>query len=169
MNHFDSIVEECCQTLDSLDIPYAKNHKILISNNLKRCWGSCQRNADGSYTIRISSALLDENVPLSSLKATVYHELLHTVPGGMNHKKVWLQLAQKVSQTTGLTIKRSAPASEIGILRDYKNDPSVKFLCACENCGVEIIRYRKCDFIRRLDRYRCGTCGGKFKVVINRF
>lgn len=169
MHDLKPILEECCRTLDCLNIQYAKNHDIVIDPRLKRCWGSCRKNKDGSFLIKISPVLLDERIPLDSLKDTVYHELLHTVPHAMSHGKAWLHLAQKVSHATGLNIKRSTPASEKGVIQDYANDPSVKFLCTCQGCGAEVVRYRKCEFARRPEKYRCGRCGGKFKVTINRF
>ena len=169
MHNIDAVLQECYQTLDSLNINYAQEHKIIINSRLKRRWGSCTKKKDGSYVIKISSVLLDESVPLDSLKDTVYHELLHTAPNGMSHKKTWLQLAQKVNQATGLNIKPRTPASEKGIVTDYANDSSVKFLCVCENCGAEIVRYQKCKLVHSLHRYRCAKCKGKFKVVINRF
>lgn len=169
MHDINAILLECCQTLDALNIPYAHNYEILIDTRLKRCWGVCRKKEDGSYTIKISSVLLDDHIPSDSLKDTVYHELLHTVPRAMSHKKTWLQLAQKVNQATGLSIRPSTPASEKGITVDYVNDPSVKFLCVCENCGAEIVRYRKCKFTQKLNRYRCGSCGGRFKVIKSAF
>lgn len=169
MHNIDTVLQECYQILDSLNIKYAPKHEVIIDSKLKRCWGSCMKKKDGSYVIRISSVLMDDTIPLNSLKTTVYHELLHTVPHGMSHKKTWLQFARKVNQATGLNIKPRFPASEKGIVPDYVNDPSVKFLCVCENCGAEIVRYRKCAFVQRVDRYHCANCKGKFKVVINRF
>ena len=169
MHDLDAFLRECCQTLDSLGIPYAKEHKIIIDPRLKRCWGSCRKRADGSYVIKISSVLLDDAVRADSLKDTLYHELLHTAPDAMSHGEAWRNLAQQVSRATGLTIKRSTPASEKGIVPDYAKDPSVKFLCVCEGCGAQIVRYRDCSFVRRHSRYRCGTCGGKFKVLLGRF
>lgn len=169
MHNIEEVLQECCQTLDALNIKYAKNHTVRISTQAKRYWGSCQKKSDGSYIIRISSVLLDENVPLDSLKDTIYHELLHTAPYAMSHGKVWLELAQKVNWATGLNIRRVAPAPEKGVIRDYANDPSVKFVCACKKCGAKIIRYRKCSFVQRTDRYRCANCGGTFQVIVNKF
>lgn len=169
MHNLDPIIKECCRTLDALGIPYAKNHSILIDSRLKRCWGSCRKNQDGSYTIKLSPSLLDKKIPVDSLKDTLYHELLHTAPNAMSHRKTWLQLAQKVNQATGLHIKRSTPAAEKGITADYANDPSVKFLCVCKGCGAQVVRYRNCAFASHPEKYRCGRCGGAFRVIFRRF
>ena len=168
MHDLQAVFDQCCQRLDQLQIPYAKNCKLLTDSRLKRSWGSCRKHPDGGYTIKISPVLLEDSVPIDSLKDTLFHELLHTVPGAMSHGKTWLQLAKQVNLATGLDIKRSTTASDKGIMQDFANDPSVKFLCICESCGAQIVRYRKCDFMRRTNRYRCGTCGGKFKVIIRR-
>lgn len=168
MHNFDSVFKECYRTLDALEIPYAKSHKIIVDSRLKRCWGSCRKNKDGSYIIKLSSALLAEDVPADALKDTLYHELLHTAPHAMSHQKTWQRLAQKVNQATGLHIKRSTPAAEKGITPDYENDPSVKLLCVCEGCGAQVVRYRDCAFSRRVGNYRCGRCGGIFQVIFRR-
>lgn len=168
MHDLNTALEECRKTLDSLGIRYAQNSEIIIDSRLKRCWGSCRKRKDGGYVIKISALLMEEDVPLDSLKDTLYHELLHTAPGAMSHRKTWLQLAQRVSRATGLNIKPSTSASDKGVFRDYLHDPSVKFLCECEGCGVQIVRYRNCPLARRPDRYHCGSCGGKFKVIINK-
>lgn len=168
MHDLESILDECYRMLDSLDIQYVRNHTIVIDSRLKRCWGSCRKNKDGSFLIKISPVLMDEHTPSDSLKDTLYHELLHTVPNAMSHGKTWLHLAQKVNGATGLNIKRSTPASEKGILRNPADDPSVKFMGICEGCGAEVIRYRNCAFVRYPEKYRCGRCGGKFKVVFRR-
>lgn len=167
MHDLEPILKECCQTLDALCIPYVKSAEIAIDSRLKRCWGSCRKRKDGSYVIKLSPILLEDSTPLDSLKDTLYHELLHTAPRAMSHKKTWLQLAQKVNRSTGLNIKPSSSAAEKGILRDYANDPSVKFLCRCEGCGAEIVRYRNCELVRRTDKFRC-SCGGKFKAIFSR-
>ena len=168
MHDLQTYFDECCQTLDLLRIPYAKNCRLLTDARLKRSWGNCRMHPDGTFTIKISPVLLEDSVPPDSLKDTLYHELLHTVPGAMSHGSTWLSLAQRVNQATGLRIKRSTPASEKGVNQDYVHDLSVKFLCVCENCGAQIVRYRQCDLMRRTNRYRCAACGGKFKVIIKR-
>lgn len=169
MRDLDHVFQACCRTLDSLKIKYSPDFSVVIDTRAKRRWGSCQKKKDGSYVIKISSALLNEDVPLDSLKTTVYHELLHTVPRAMGHGKTWLQLARKVNEATGLNIKPSTPASEKGVQQDYAHDPSVKLLCVCQGCGAEVVRYRKCDFAKQLHRYRCGRCGGQFRVIFSRF
>lgn len=168
MHDLESILEQCYRNLDALGIPYAKNHRIITDSRLKRCWGSCRKIKDGSFLIKVSPVLLDAHIPSDSLKDTLYHELLHTVPHAMSHGKTWLQLAQKVNGATGLNIKPSTPASEKGVVVNYADDPSVKFLCICEGCGAEVIRYRNCAFARHPEKYRCGRCGSKFKVVFRR-
>lgn len=168
MHDLNATLLECCRTLDALGIPYAKNHTVTVDSRLKRCWGSCRMRSDCSYCIKVSAVLLDDAVPADSLKDTLYHELLHTVPGAMNHGATWKALAQQVSRATGLTVKRTAGAVEKGIVPDYANDPSVKFLCVCENCGAQIVRYRSCRFTRQYKRYRCASCGGTFKMILNR-
>ena len=34
----------------------------------------------------------------------------------------------------------------------------------CRECGMEIIRRRRCKLVENTDRYRCGKCGGKLEI-----
>lgn len=116
----------------------------------------------------ISSRLLQEDVPLDSLRTTVFHELLHSAPGTSGHKGKWKQYAEALNRITGLNIKRTTSAEEKGISIDEEHNMAVKFMCECQTCGLQMIRYRDCKFARTSHRYRCGHCGGKFKQIINR-
>ena len=58
------------------------------------------------YYIEISRYTL--NNPEKSIRNTLIHELLHTVPDGMRHTGAWKKWAKYVSSKTGYTIQRLA-------------------------------------------------------------
>lgn len=168
MHNLNQVVADCKQTMDTYQIPYGAMLNVQVSSRMRRTWGSCRRGRDGISTITISNRLLQEDVPLDSLRTTVFHELLHSAPDTSGHKGAWKQYAEALSRITGLNIKRTTSAEEKGISMDEDQKPEIKFMCECRNCGLQIVRYRDCKFAHNSHRYRCGRCGGKFKQIINR-
>lgn len=168
MHDLEQVVADCKRTMDAHRIPYGAIVHVQVSSRMRRTWGSCRKGRDGVSTITISNRLLQDDVPLDSLKTTVFHELLHSAPGTSGHTGKWKQYAESLSRVTGLNIKRTVSAEEKGIAIDEGQDMAIKFLCECEKCGLQIVRYRDCKFARNYRRYRCGRCGGKFKKIINR-
>ena len=168
MHDLNQVVADCKRTMDEHQIPYGASIHVQVSSRMRRTWGSCRKGRDGVSTITISSRLLQEDVPLDSLRTTVFHEFLHSAPGTSGHKGLWKQYAEELSRITGLNIKRTTTAAEKGISVVNGQDPSIKFMCECRKCGLQIVRYRDCKFAHNSHRYRCGRCGGKFKQIINR-
>ena len=168
MHNLNQVVADCKQTMDTCQIPYGTTVNVQVSSRMRRTWGSCRKGRDGISTITISNRLLQEDVPLDSLRTTVFHELLHSAPDASGHKGAWKQYAEALSRITGLNIKRTTSAEEKGISMDENQNPEIKFMCECRKCGLQIVRYRDCKFAHNSHRYRCGRCGGKFKQIINR-
>ena len=168
MHNLNQVVADCKQTMDTYQIPYGAMLNVQVSSRMRRTWGSCRKGRDGISTITISNRLLHEDVPLDSLRTTVFHELLHSAPDTSGHKGAWKQYAEALSRITGLNIKRTTSAEEKGISMDENQNPEIKFMCECRKCGLQIVRYRDCKFAHNSHRYRCGRCGGKFKQIINR-
>ena len=168
MHDLNQVVADCKRTMDAHKIPYGSMVHVQVSSRMRRTWGTCRKSRDGSATIKISSRLLQDDVPLDSLRTTVFHELLHSAPGTVGHKGKWKHLANELSRITGLNIKRTTSAEEKGISMDQEQNPAIRFMCECQNCGLQVVRYRDCKFARNIHRYRCGRCGGKFKQIINR-
>lgn len=107
--------EICLKELDKLNIPYGKIEGFTVNTRAKKRWGQCTKTSEGVFTIDISVRLLDENTPLISLKETLYHEILHTCNGCMNHAKQWKSYAKIVNDAYGCNIKRTTSASEMQV------------------------------------------------------
>ena len=152
-------LKQCEEQLDALGIHYGDVSEIVVNTRAKKRYGQCRRR-NGGYEINISAVLLDDRVPDVTLRPTVMHELLHTCQGCMNHGAVWKGLAAKVNQTYGYNVKRASSAEERGIADVVKENNQPKYVFVCENCGMEIHRYRKSNFTRNYTRYRCGKCKG---------
>ena len=80
----------------------------LVGSHCKygRCCskGSLKRYSEYDYYIEISGHTLQNTE--KSLRNTLIHELIHTVPDGMCHTGEWKKWAKYVSTKTGYNIKR---------------------------------------------------------------
>lgn len=114
----NQMLAECTALLKELNVPVSNSvcptvKLIGTRRTLGRC---CKRGGNKSqseyeYYIEISRYTL--NNPEKSIRNTLIHELLHTVPDGMRHTGEWKKWAKYVSQKTGHTIQR---------LAEYKNE-----------------------------------------------
>ena len=66
--------------------------------------GSLKKYTEYGYYIEISGYTLQNTE--RSLRNTLIHELIHTVPDGLNHRGVWKKWAEYVSGKTGYVIRR---------------------------------------------------------------
>ena len=154
MRDLYSYAERCKQTLDRLGVPYAKYATFQVNKTARR-WGSCACYY-GEYTIEVASTLLYEANAETGLLSTLYHELLHAVPGCMNHGPEWKRWAALVSKETGITIKRTDSMEECGVVEDHMPQP--KYAVTCPDCGHVWVRYRMCKLIAHPEKFRCGNC-----------
>lgn len=68
--------------------------------------GSLKRYEHSEYKFNIEISAFTLNNTEKSLRNTLIHELLHTVPGGLCHTGEWKKWAKYVSQKTGYKIHR---------------------------------------------------------------
>ena len=109
----NKMLAECTALLKELNVPISSSvcptvKLIGTRRTLGRC---CKREGSKShseyeYYIEISRYTL--NNPEKSIRNTLIHELLHTVPDGMRHTGAWKKWAKYVSSKTGYTIQRLA-------------------------------------------------------------
>lgn len=114
----NQMLAECTALLKELNVPISSSvcptvKLIGTRRTLGRCCakGSRKKYTEYDYYIEISRYTL--NNPEKSIRNTLIHELLHTVPDGMRHTGAWKKWAKYVSQKTGHTIQR---------LAEYKNE-----------------------------------------------
>ena len=114
----NQMLAECTALLKELNVPVSSSvcptvKLIGTRRTLGRCCkrGDSKSHSEYEYYIEISRYTL--NNPEKSIRNTLIHELLHTVPHGMCHTGEWKKWAKYVSQKTGHTIQR---------LAEYKNE-----------------------------------------------
>ena len=98
---------ECIELMKELGVPISESicPEVKLSGTrcaLERC---CRKEGfEYEFYIDISGHTLGNTE--KSLRNTLIHELLHTVPGGYNHKVEWKKWAKYVSEKTGYNIQR---------------------------------------------------------------
>jgi hypothetical protein len=76
---------------------------ITISSRYKRAWGKCYRRC-GTFRIGLGTNLL--RTTDKAIRDTIYHEVLHTIPGCFNHGHKWKFIASQCDSKFGTKIAR---------------------------------------------------------------
>ena len=144
---------EAVNQLRSLGIPISQEIDpcVEVNTRAQRRLGCCTRR-QGRYYIQVSARILGDP---ELLQKTLFHELLHTCYGCLNHGKRWKAYAQKVGEALGVEITRTAPME--GPQQPLRQE-EVKYLLQCQSCGRVIPRKRRSKAVDHPERYRC-PCG----------
>ena len=135
MKDLMNLVAICKEDLDSLGIKYGRVSNWTINTRAKCRLGQCRKIAGDLFDISISSMLLVDEVEDRVTLNTIMHELLHTVPGCLNHNGRWKVYAEFVNKKLPqYNIKRVAKESETGIVVERK-PPVYKYILRCTKCG----------------------------------
>ena len=133
--------------------------EIKVSPTLSRAWGSTSYNPkQKKYSIKLNKAALSNEY---ALEETILHELIHTLPGCMNHGELWQSVAKCINAEHGYTISRVNSSEDLGI---SFVDNGYKYIIKCTECGKEIGYMRRSYAVKCPEAFRC-TCGGKLKRV----
>ena len=105
------MLAECIELMKELGVPISDSIcpevKLVGTQNYNgRCnpKGSLKRFTEFDYYIEISGHTLQNTE--KSLRNTLIHELIHTVPDGLCHTGEWKKWAKYVSEKTGYNIQR---------------------------------------------------------------
>lgn len=158
--------ENCLNECRRLGIPFGKIRKFEVNTRAKSRWGQTKYNrASQIFEININASLIDGKHD-EGLRNTLYHEILHTVPGCFNHGATWNRYGNLIQRELGYKINRAETAEEKGFASgEYEaqvRKAPVKYTFRCSACGQIVTRQRESNFTRNTGSYRCGRCGGKF-------
>ena len=162
MYNLNSVYSDCKRNIEAMGIPIAKEIRVSVNRRAHKRYGQCKKERN-EYSININVDLLNEQNPLSALQNTMYHELLHTCPGCMNHGEQWKKYAAKVNKITGLNIKRCSSPDEKGLNLFYQN---AKYSVVCKECGKKWAYQRAGKVVQHPEKFKC-RCGGKLAVFEN--
>lgn len=133
---YEEIFENSKKTLRELELPIAEDKDInfCLKDKQDTC-GLCQQTDDDSYVISIKTAFVKgKNIDLPILQGLMYHELLHTCPGCLNHEKRFCDYAKYVYEKTGINPNKFEPIDSF-----RHPDLPIKVESVCENCGRTVI------------------------------
>lgn len=167
MHDLNQLFEECMHELDALHIPYGTISEIQVNTRAKKRLGLCKMLPDKTFRIEISDRLLGDNIPKQAVKHTIIHELLHAVPGCMNHKAKWKEQAEKVNRAYGYQIRRASSFEERGITDAEVQlpKPKYKYRLQCVSCPTNYSYYRWCSTLEHYKNCRCSDCGSRLKLI----
>lgn len=163
----EHLMEKGREILRKEKIPASERIRGLkINDGIRSRFGSCKKVQSGQkdkeeYIIEISGTLMESEEKV--IETVLLHELLHTCYGCMNHGKRWKMYAMQLNQKYGYEIKPTARYEAFG-LEDPGSREQIRYRIVCRECGMEIIRRRRCKLVENTDRYRCGKCGGKLEI-----
>lgn len=161
------LYKECIEELNSININVKENRVIDIKINTrsKKRYGCCKKLSKNRFQIEVSEWVMDLNEDI--IKNTIIHELIHCMPRCSNHGEVFKNYAKIVNEKLGYNISRVGNKKN-----DYEKSNkeytekqvNYKYKVICDGCNQTFFRQR---IIRSFTRkYRCGKCGGRFKIVL---
>ena len=141
-----------------------------VNTRAKRRWGLCRYNSvSGTYSLNISSRLLEEDVPEDSLMSVLVHEILHTTDA-VGHGPKWkAYAAQMMRAYPNLKIERTNSAEELGVksvASEARRRPTKVYRIQCAGpCGCTHSSSRLSSTIKHPEMYRCRN-GYRFRRVL---
>lgn len=156
-----SEVNEAIELLDKLGYHEVKEHSIEVCLNkrIKRTLGQCKRFRANTYRLSFNPQYMLIGNDLSC-RGTIYHEVIHTINGGMKHTGEWLKCAREVSLITGLHITRNTCDADYAA---WLKKTQFRYAVVCDNCNSTICqRMKMSPKLRRLsqhpENYVCPKC-----------
>lgn len=112
------------------------------------------------YKLRVSTIFehyTDNSIAKVGLMNSMIHELIHTIPGCMNHGPQFKRHCRIVNSNTIYNIQTTAEPAEsfVAAQKVEKN----KYVIKCPHCGQEYTYKRKCKAVEYPFLCRCSTCG----------
>lgn len=161
MHNLEKIYNEVLNDILSLNISYGNIKKISVKEGDFADVAWCNRTQRKTFGIVISTTfeieicrwLLEDDVPIQSLKNVIAHEILHTCEGCFEHTGKWKEYALYMNRTLGYQIERTTRNLDLG---NYK--PQYKYTVKCSFCGEIIQRRYETKVIKHPDKYLCPGC-----------
>ncbi len=168
------LVKECIVKLKQLNVPisdsiyfafnggYSYYGRTRSKPRTKKCKGY-------EFYITVNRFLLSEK----DIKNTIVHELLHTVPSGMNHHGNWRKWAKFVNANSEYKItvfsksklqKEAYKRKKVFSEKDY--DPLLMDIVECPECKKRVC-FKKGLLLNKDGkiRYLCAKCRKPFRII----
>ena len=107
----NAMLADCMAQLRAIGVPISESiSPSVVLSRTRAGFGDGRKTVDASgeldydFVIRLSKYTLANSE--RSLRNTIYHELIHTVPGGFDHGRGWKKWAAYASERLGYHIQR---------------------------------------------------------------
>lgn len=147
LNYADMLKEKGFPVGNIIDVKLSWGRKTL---------GLCQRTYKGNYIIRIS-----KYSDVDTMKGTIFHEIIHTFPGCLNHGEGFKQYASIINRLYNMEICTHSPVPKL--------KTNVSLICPC--CKDVLYQYKELDNLQILDlrkklkRYMTKCCHKDVKLI----
>lgn len=175
MRDLQRYANECLNDMKALGIEVPHIESFTVNTRAKSRFGQCCRR-DGKWKININSDLLDEECPVMSLRETIFHEIIHTLPKCFNHGDEFKKYADIVNKAYKTNITRCSTTKE-----KYGNIYGAKVAAAnavkkekhtmcyqvyCPNCDKVVAQgdfQRAPKWYAHVERFHCRKCKGNLE------
>lgn len=150
---------------------------VIASITLTRAesyWATIQKDEFYRYHIRVSrkfEEISTDDLFEKRLTSCMIHELIHTIPGCMNHGPRFKNVADLVNYFyPKYNIQTSTTGENYGVTRKERPD---RYLVKCSSCGAES-KYKRKPAVwqwvnRNISPFRCTKCGHSSFIGIELF
>ena len=163
----NNLYKQCIEELKiiNIDSPKKRTIDIKINTRSKKRYGCCKKISKDKFQIEISEWVMDLNEDI--IKNTIMHELIHCLPRCNNHGEYFKKYAELINEKLGYNISRIGNKKN-----DYEKSNkeftekqvNYKYKVICDGCNQTFFRQRISRSFTR--KYRCGKCGGRFKIIL---
>ena len=162
----NKLYKECIDELNSININVEKNRTIELKINTRseKRYACCKKVSKEKYLIEVSEWVMNLNEDI--IKNTIMHELIHCMPRCNNHGEFFKKYAELINKNLGYNVTRTGNIVKDFIKSnlEFKEKPvKFRYQIICENEDQQFFRQRIIKNFTR--KYRCGKCGGKFKII----
>lgn len=167
VSRLELLMKKCLEQMAAVGVhPCRKIFRIEENRRAKKRLGCCRTVREAGrngFVIEVSSAMRD--CPDDILKNVIFHELLHTCEGCMNHGQKWKLLADLINRTYGHNIQVRADAGQVpGLAGEAEGQKAYRYEIRCGKCGAVFYRIRRSRVVEHPENYRCSACGGRLLV-----
>ena len=165
-------IKECMdliQEATGVDI-HNQRYEARISNRFTKTLGNCHYDSDyfePHYTITLSAKWLATAEP-QKIHDTIMHEVIHSMPGCMNHGPKWKGYAAKICRRyPQYTITRLSHDDNYSNYLKENNMSGCRYKLVCDTCGQSWEKRNKTRIFKlaALGRCACPYCkGSKFHI-----
>lgn len=162
----NKLYKECIDELNSININVEKKRiiELKINTRSKKRYGCCKKISKEKFLIEVSEWVMDLNEDI--IKNTIIHEIIHCIPRCNNHGEYFKKYAELINENLGYNVTRTGNREKDFIksnLEFIEKPVKYKYEVVCDNCNQRFFRQRIVKNFTR--KYRCGKCGGNFKII----